>query len=74
MLTEVISKQISSLQILVLSDNNFSYNSTEKLLKGIIECGICSTLKELNLDNSVNFDSGNSQVYFAKILAKAPVL
>ena len=55
MLTEVISKQTSSLQILNLSDNNLVNNRISTLLKGIAECGVCSTLKELNLDNSVWF-------------------
>ena len=55
MLTEVISKQTSSLQILNLSSiRHFSDFGTSKLLKGIAECGVCSTLKELNLDTSAN--------------------
>ena len=49
MLTEVISNQTSSLQILNLDNNSFSDSSTEKILKKIAWCGVCSTLKELSL-------------------------
>ena len=46
MLTEVISNQSPNLQILNLGKNSYSSVNTEKLLTGIAECGICSTLKE----------------------------
>ena len=48
-LTEVISNQSPNLQILYLSGNSFSSVSTEKLLTRIVECGICSFLKEFYL-------------------------
>ena len=44
MLTEVISKMTSSLQILTLEENHFSSVSFEKLVTKITECGVCSTL------------------------------
>ena len=48
--------------------------SFEKLVTKIEECGICSTLKELNLHGSANFDSDQTLRKFADILAIAPVL
>ena len=60
MLTEVISNQTSSLQILNLGQNMFSSLNTEKITTRIAECGICSTLKELYLNKSANFDSDAS--------------
>ena len=74
MLTEVISKQTSSLQNLHLAYNFFSSASTEKLLTKIADCGLSSTLKELNIIHSANFDSDKSVRKFAYILATAPVL
>ena len=59
MLMEVISNQTSQLQILNLNSNWFSATSTEKLLTRIKECGVCSTLKELNLEGA-NFTSQES--------------
>ena len=44
MLTEVISKMTSSLQVLRLSVNKFSSVSFEKLVTKIAECGVLSTL------------------------------
>ena len=73
MLGEVISNQTSCLQILQLGCNNFSSVNTEKLLTKIAECGVCSTLKKLNLD-SANFDSDESVRKLADILAIAPNL
>ena len=52
MLTEVISNQTSSLQILNLNKNPFNDISTAKLLTTIKECGVCSTLKELSLQGA----------------------
>ena len=52
MLTEVISNQTSSLQILNLNKNPFNDISTAKLLTTIAECGVCSTLKELSLQGA----------------------
>ena len=49
MLTEVISKQTSSLKILNLNNDIFSYDNIKKLIKKIAECGVCSTLNELHL-------------------------
>ena len=40
----------------------------------IADCGVCSTLKELNLQNYVTFHSDVSVRKFADILATAPVL
>ena len=40
----------------------------------IAECGVCSTLKELNLLYSTNFDSDESVRKLADILATASVL
>ena len=74
MLTEVISNMKSSLQILQLSQNTFSSVSFEKLVIKIAECGVCSTLQELKLYDSANFDSDESVRKFADILAIAPVL
>ena len=48
--------------------------SFEKLVTRIAECGVCSTLKELNLEASANFNSDVSVSKFADILAIAPVL
>ena len=73
MLTEVISNQTSCLQILDLRNNSFSSVSTEKLLTTIAECGVCSTLKKLNLKFSANFESDESVRKLADILATAPV-
>ena len=74
MLTEVISKQTSSLEVLNLSENRFSSASTEKLLTRIGECGVLSTLKILDLYYGVDFESMESVKKFADILATAPVL
>ena len=74
MLTQLISNQTSSLQILNLNSNYFSEVNTEKLLSRIAECGVCSTLKELNLWESANLDSDESLRKLAKIFATAPVL
>ena len=78
MLSEVISKQISSLEILNLSDIRFSSNYIEKLLTPIAECGSCSTLKELILENVIICDSSDacnqSLIKLADILAINPVL
>ena len=74
MLTEVIGNQTSCLQILNLNGNAFSSVSTEKLMTKIAECGICSTLKELYLNFSINFGSDESVKKFADIIATAPVL
>ena len=56
MLMEVISNQTSQLQILNLYCNGLSMVSTNKLLTKIAECGVCSTLEELNLEGA-NFVS-----------------
>ena len=40
----------------------------------IAECGVCSTLKELHLNNSTNFESVESAMKFADILASATFL
>ena len=74
MMAEVISKQTSCLQILNLGGNNLSSVGTEKLLTRIAECGVCSTLKELNLVESANFDSDESVRKLADSLAMAPHL
>ena len=74
MLTQVISNQTSSLQNLDLYNNSFSSVSTEKLLTRIAECSVCSTLQELNLNGSANFDSDKTVRKFADILATAPDL
>ena len=74
MLTQVISNQTSSLQNLDLYNNSFSSVSTEKLLTRIAECGVCSTLQELNLNGSANFYSDKTVRKFADILATAPDL
>ena len=74
MLTEVISNMTSSLQKLNLSWNGFSSVNFEKLVTKIAECSVCSTLQELILDWSTNFDSDKSVRKFAEILAIAPVL
>ena len=73
MLTEVISKQTSSLQVLNPSRNLFKSVSAEKLLTIIAECGVCSTLKEILLSQA-NFDSIESVRKLADIVATAPVL
>ena len=74
MLTQVISNQTSSLQNLYLYSNYFSSVSTEKLLTRISKCGVCNTLKELNLDSSANFYLDETVRKLADILATAPVL
>ena len=74
MLTEVISNQTSSLKTLNLNSNDYSSVSTEKILTRIAECGVCSTLKVLNLQKSTNLDSDESVRKLADILAIAPVL
>ena len=74
MLTEVISNQKSSLKILNLKENYFSKVNTEKLLTIIADSGVCSTLKEIYLSSSTNFDSDESVRKLADILATAPVL
>ena len=74
MLAEVISNMTSSLQRLTLDYNEFSSVSFEKLVTKIAECGVCSTLKVLDLHRSANFDSDESIKKFADILAIAPVL
>ena len=74
MLTEVISKMKSSLQVLDLEYNGFSSVSFEKLVTKISESGVCSTLNKLLLNRSTNFDSDQSVRKFADILAIAPVL
>ena len=74
MLTEIISNQTSCLKYLNLETSKFSSVQTEKLLIRIEECGVCSTLQNLNLEYSTNFDSDNSVRKLAGILAIAPVL
>ena len=73
MLKEIISKQVSCLQILDLNLIQFSQQSFDILVTMIAECGVCSTLKELNFKESANFDY-DSKKKFAGILATAPVL
>ena len=73
MLTQVIINQTSSLQILNLGQNQFSSVDSEKLLTRMIECGVCSTLKVLNLYESIEFNK-QSISKFADIIATAPVL
>ena len=70
----MISNQISCLKILSLNNNVFSSVNTEKLLTNILECGVLSTLEELYLKFSANFDSDESMRKFAEILAISPVL
>ena len=49
--------------------------SFEKLVTRIAECGVCSTLKELDFgSHTADFDSDESVRKFAEILAIAPVL
>ena len=74
MLTEVIRNQKSCLQTLNLNHSFFSSDDTEKFLTCIVESGVCSTLKELNLESTVDFDLDASVRKFAEILDIAPVL
>ena len=74
MLSEVISNLTSSLQILNLRWNHFSSVSFEKLLTKIAECSVCSSLKDIRLSASTNFDSDESVRKLADILAIAPAL
>ena len=52
----------------------FTSVSFEKLITRIAESDVCNTLKELNLESSVNFDSDESVRKFTDIIAIAPVL
>ena len=74
MLTEVISNQSPNLKILYLDKSQFSSSSTEKLLTKIAECDLCSSLEEIYLNETANFDSDISVEKFADILAIAPEL
>ena len=74
MLAEVMSNQTPCLHNLNLRGNSFSSAITEKLLTRIVECGLLSTLKELDLAWSINFDSDESVRKLAYILAIAPNL
>ena len=74
MLTELISKQTSCLQVLNLGNNGFRDAIFEKLLTGIAECGVCSTLKELDLSKASLLSSKKVREKIADILATAPVL
>ena len=60
MLNEIISKQVSSLQVLDLKRNSFSKVHFAKVMTRIVECGVCSTLKELILWSSTNFEAEES--------------
>ena len=74
MLSEVISKQTSSLQQLRLNENHFSSASFEKLVTKIAESGVCITLQVIELYKSTNFDSDESVRKFADFLAISLVL
>ena len=52
----------------------FSGASFEKIITKIAECGVCSTLEELDLRTSANFSEEKSVKSFADILAIAPFL
>ena len=65
MLSEIIRKQVSSLRRLNLSRDNFSNRSTKMLLTTIAEGGVCSTLEDIDMWASANFDSEESYTKFA---------
>ena len=74
MLNEIISKQVSSLRKLNLSRDSLSSRSNQMLFKTLVECGVCSTLEDVDLWNAANFESEESYQRFAEILATAPNL
>ena len=57
MLADIITKQRSYLKILKLGENYFSSSGTEKILKKMAECGVFSSLEEIDLNKSAKFDS-----------------
>ena len=69
MLIHVISKQESSLQTLYLSGMRLSSANTEMLLTIIVESGACNTLQALIMERATNFDSHESVVKLADLLA-----
>ena len=74
MLAQVISNQQPLLHTLYLDANWFSSANTEKLLTRILECGVLSTLKELDLYESADFSSDESVRKLGYILSIAPNL
>lgn len=82
MLTEVIRKYKSCLEILKLASNKFKTKKAEKLMTTIADCGVCNTLKELYFRESLYCKHRALFSRFqrswpgklAKILSNAPLL